>query len=160
MLFCKSNCYVSFIFLLASIYVSLKTDKEGVIKPLENILTSYQLDEYKKVRDDRRSIYMKGLLYGLTVGLVLIYLKGGIKDILSNVISGSCYILSVMLVVSYLYYILSEKKSIITILDNKKQREAWYKVYRHMQVNYHTGILLGIIGGGIYGWQYCNDNIW
>jgi SNF family Na+-dependent transporter len=155
MLFCKTSCYIASIFMIASIYTSLKTDKEGIIKPLVDKLTPQQKVNYDKIRDDRRNIYMKGLLYGLLLGLFMIYINNKSLFSLVDISNNGCYILSIMLVVSYLYYILSPKKSIITDLHNSKQRDAWYKVYKHMQFNYHTGAVLAIIGGAIYGWQYC-----
>ena len=30
-------------------------------------------------------------------------------------------------------------------LDNKQEREAWLKIYKSMQINYHAGFLLGLI---------------
>lgn len=152
---CYKSCYIALIFFIASLYTTLRTDKEGLIKTLKETLTPQQLLHYEAIRSNRRSIYMKGLLYGLLIALLLSYING--KSILStiSISSNGCYIMSIMLVVSYLYYIITPKETIITKLHSSKQREAWYDVYRNMQVNYHIGIVLGIIGGGIYGYQLC-----
>ena len=31
-------------------------------------------------------------------------------------------------------------------LESREQREAWLKIYKHCQYNYHLGLILGIVG--------------
>jgi hypothetical protein len=151
---CYKSCYIAFIFLIASLYISLKTDKEGIIKPFVDKLTTEQKINYNIIRNNRHKIYTNGLMYGFVISIIIgvsLYSIGMYKNLIFSI----CFILSTMLVFSYLYYIITPKKSIINELDNKEQRDAWFKVYRHMQVNYHIGLGLGIIGGGIYGLSIC-----
>ena len=40
-------------------------------------------------------------------------------------------------------------------LDKEEQRVEWQKIYRSMQLKYHLGLLLGVIGAGLFGSSIC-----
>ena len=57
----------------------------------------------------------------------------------------ACITGSITFTVNYFYYILTPKSEwMILSLEGQDQKEAWLKMYRHMQFNYHVGFLLGI----------------
>ena len=43
----------------------------------------------------------------------------------------------------------------IVHLDREDQRVEWQKIYRSMQLNYHVGLVLGIIAAGFFSGSIC-----
>ena len=53
-------------------------------------------------------------------------------------------------VIQYFFYILSPKSDWMVLhLNEEKQRSEWIKVYREMQLGFHGGIFIGIVGVAI-----------
>ena len=67
-----------------------------------------------------------------------------------------CIIVSSTFIFNYLFYILYPKSSyMIQQLNDKRQVDEWLKVYRTMQVKYHTGFVFGIIAVALFSLGYC-----
>ena len=57
-----------------------------------------------------------------------------------------CTITAVMFLFQYFYYILSPRPDYMVLhLKTQEQKEGWLKVYRKMQIQYHIGLVIGII---------------
>ena len=62
-----------------------------------------------------------------------------------------CLVLATSFITNFFYYILSRKKNwMLNSIDTPEQTKAWLKMYRGMQVYYHTGLVLGIIAVGFF----------
>jgi uncharacterized protein YacL len=150
---CYKSCSIALIFLIGSLYTNFNIDKSKYILPFIESLTPELKQKYIEISKERKNIYMKGLLYGLLLSIVI---AGVFYKITSfNYISSICFVSAVSLLTAFFYYIITPKTSIITDLDNEKQRTAWLNIYKHMQYNYHFGLLLGIIGASIYAYSIC-----
>ena len=153
-MFCYKSCSIALIFFLASLYTTLNTDKITYFLPFINSLSPELKEKYNNIAKERRSIYIRGLIYGLILSIIIASTFYSFKSF--NYISSVCFVSAVSLLTAFLYYIITPKTSIITDLDDPKQREAWLKIYKHMQFNYHIGAGLGLIGAFIYTYYLCN----
>ena len=67
-----------------------------------------------------------------------------------------CMVAAVAFSVNYFYYILSPKSDWMVLhLKSGEETQAWLKVYRTMQFNYHLGLVLGIIAVVAFGNALC-----
>lgn len=153
---CKSTCYVSIVLFIATIYLNLKVDKSKYTNDFIKSLSNPLKIEYKQRIDERKNIYFKGYALGLFLsGIVLIYNTHITNNPMSK-ISSICLVGFITLVTSYLYYILSKKqKLMINILETNKQKKLWSKIYKDMQFNYHTGIVIGLLSVITFSYSVC-----
>ncbi len=145
-------CAVAVIFLIAMLYMCvlspliLDEDKHSVMKQLKDTLTIEQQNTHTRIVKERMGIHMRGYGYGLVLSALILYYKmtSKSKKLTPNMMV--CVTASVTFLTNYFYYILSPKKEwMVTTLVTQQQKEAWLKMYRHMQYNYHIGFLLGIL---------------
>ncbi len=140
---CTTSCVLAIGFLSASVFITLNTEKDEKLKKLLEVLTPPQRVLYEKIRDERRLLYIHGFVLGFVLSLLAIYFTKTKMNRWGNL----CMVGAITFTVSYFYYVLSPKKyKMITVLDKKEEREAWWEVYKVMQKYYHLGFVLGIIG--------------
>ena len=64
-------------------------------------------------------------------------------------------VLSVSFFTNYFYYMLSPKTDwMLNHVESKEQTQAWLKMYRTCSFNYHAGLVLGIIGMGVFAYAF------
>jgi len=133
------NLFLSTAFLVATIS-TLRVNpvlKSNLMKQL----TSKEKEHYNNIIKHRRNIYLQGLFFGLILSFIFI-LYNKLKN--KTVILFSA--ISITFFVNYFYYILYPKKTyLLTILNTKKENQAWLDVYKSMQFRYHFGFLLGLL---------------
>jgi len=57
-----------------------------------------------------------------------------------------CLIVATVLIVSYLFYMISPKGVyMVSFLKTKEQRDNWVEIYRVMQQNYHLALGLAVM---------------
>jgi len=154
---CKTSCAIATIFLISMIYKLLMVDKSGVMKNFSKTLSPSLLKTYTGIISERRSIYFQGYLVGflLSMGVIAYYYFSENNKML-NKLTMLCSVIAITFVVSYFYYILHPKSDwMVKHLQTKAQREAWLKVYRHMQVQCHMGFGLGLVAVFLYGTSVC-----
>lgn len=140
---CNKYCALAAVFGTGSIMCFLNTKKGAVMEDFKDSLNEKQRKKYNEITQNRRKIYTHGLLLGAGLSLAPIYAFGS-KKLVS--INNLCVFISTVLITSYLFYMLSPKGEYMIIhLDDKEKREKWLKIYKKMQMNYHVGLVLGII---------------
>lgn len=154
---CKLLCMAGIIFFIANVYVSFNADKTEHKKAFYATLTPDLKAKYESIVIERRDIYLKGYIYGLILSVIIIL---GNKYTTKKSKMGRGGNIGVMvgvtLLTNYFYYMLSPKSDLmVTHLDEEAQRIAWQKIYRTMQVSYHSGLLLGIVASGFFGASIC-----
>lgn len=133
------NLYLSIAFFIATIF-TIQVDP-SIKQKLMNHLTMKEQEYYKDIIKMRQNIYFQGLGIGFILSLLFIYINK-----IKNKSTILLYAVSITFIVNYFYYILYPKdKYMISILDSKKENNAWLKIYRTMQVRYHVGFLLGLV---------------
>ena len=131
---CATSCVLALAFISASLFVMLNTEKDAKLVHFVELLTPEQQKLYEKVRNERRSIYIHGFLIGFVVSMFALYFMKTKMNRMGNL----CMVGAITFTISYFYYILTPKKyEMITSLDKKEEREAWWEVHKVMQKYYH-----------------------
>ncbi len=153
-MFCKSNCFISIIFLISMIYMQMKMPY-GEKQKYFNLLNDKQKEKYISIKNFRLKLYFKGYFIGLILALIFISFniyKNNFKIKPSLV---ACTVTAIMFLFQYFYYIISPKPDYMILhLKTKDQKEAWLKIYRAMQLNYHLGFVIGIFAVTIFSLSF------
>ena len=146
-------------FIVAMVYFHTATYMSQVATHYQSSLTPEQMDIYRKIVGERSKIAYQGYALGLVLsGLYLWYNKAyaSAKLRLSNT-STVCVVVAIMFVTNYFYYMLTPKTTyMLEHLKGEKEVKNWLTMYRHMQSNYHYGLLFGIAAAGAASWTYCS----
>lgn len=112
---------------------SINKDLINELSPKEKII-------YEEVINNRRNIYYSGLILGVIIALMFLYLTKS-NNYYYKIFSA----VAITFFINYFYYILYPKTLyMLEILDTQKENVAWLKIYRYMQLRYHLGFLLGL----------------
>lgn len=148
---CISSCLIGAGFLGSSILTMLKSKNSGTFKKFDHLLNIKQKEIYKKVINERASIYTQGIIIGTILGLL------SMSMIKTNKISKVCIFIVIALGFNYLYYMLYPKTTYMLLhLTNQKQNEAWLNIYTEMKKRCILGFILGVIGYFILARGACN----
>tara|TARA_Y100000389_G_scaffold191790_1_gene218497 strand:- start:7886 stop:8338 length:453 start_codon:yes stop_codon:yes gene_type:complete len=143
-----------FAFFIANIFVVFIPNKSKIKSEFLNTLSIELKNLHEEIVYERMQIYIQGYIYGIILSFFTTLLVKKLYNISNNTII--CLIMSITVVTNYFYYMLHRKKNLMVIhLTQEEQRNAWYKLYRYMQVKYHIGLLLGIISSGFFGASLC-----
>jgi hypothetical protein len=124
----------------------VEESESSLIKKLKNTLTLEQQNTYERIKRERMGIHMRGYGIGLLISALVLMYKFQFYSKSLTPTAMACITASITFTVNYYYYILSPKSEwMIQSLEGADQKEAWIKMYRHMQFNYHVGFLLGIV---------------
>ena len=139
----KIYCLISAIFIGASLYTMIKCKSCSPFKDYLSSLDEEQKKLYESIADERLSIYLQGVVIGVTISLVYLYFIKGTYDIIKH----SCIFTAITLFVQYIYYSLTPKSAwMVTNLKNQEQTQDWLDVYKFMKYRYHMGMVLGLVG--------------
>jgi len=152
---CAVSCMISAIFVIGMVYFYNLTDKSVVVKHYKSTLSSDLQKRYEKITKERADISYQGYALGAVLSLGIIFYNLKIKGAKMNISALVCTVLATAFVANYFYYILSPKSDwMLDHLQNKEEVKAWLLMYREMQFNYHTGLVLGIIAVGFLAFAF------
>lgn len=144
-----SLCLVASAFIGASLYTTLTCDKCQPHVDYRNSLGPVQKKIYLEIVEERKRIYIHGLILGAILASLFLWYKFNTINPLTN----GCIFSSIVLVTQYFYYMTKKKeKYMLNYLTNKDQIDGWLDVYKTMQNKYHIGMMLGIIGYILLGY--------
>lgn len=144
---CLNSCLISASLYAGILYVQLSGSTS--VQKLTKLFSKEQLTRYHDIALERREIYIKGLILGAVIGIVLLFLVDGTPY------SQGCIFSLSMGVVSYLYYTLSPKQPLMIAHLQKDQIPAWMEVRKEMSMKYHIGTLLGAGAAFLLGQGLC-----
>ena len=159
---CAASCAIAFIFIVANIYCCVFSHRSGgVIQEFVAKLSPDNQQRYAAITRERQGIYFMGLFLGFVLSMILLVCCR--KYFLGSGGSGGgrggvlCMVAAVSFSVNYFYYILSPKSDWMLLhLKSGEETQAWLKVYRTMQYNYHIGLVLGILAVVAFGNALCS----
>ena len=155
---CIVSCSISIIFLIGMIYMNLSIAKSKVILKYKDQLPDDLKKKYEEITKERIKIYYQGYILGFILSLFIILGNVYLEHKMLSTISMVCLVLATSFITNYFYYILSPKKQwMLDSIDTPEQTKAWLKMYREMQVYYHTGLVLGLIAMGIFAYGFRNN---
>ncbi len=135
-------------FIIAMIYMNIMAYKNKTVQNYKDQLPSEYKEKYENIVKERIKIYYQGYGLGFVLSLFIILYNYYIKKDKLSITNILCIVLATSFVTNYFYYTLYPKSNWMLDTDiNKdpKQVKAWLDMYKHMQLYYHTGLLLGII---------------
>jgi hypothetical protein len=152
---CGITCLVSLIMVFAMVYMMSAIQSSGIAQKYQAQLPPDLQDVYKKIADERARIYYFGYSLGFVLAaVIIIYNVRVIKNKLP-VATMVCLAVVVSFLTSYFYYILTPKTAwMLESIKSPDQTEAWLKMYRGMQVYYHSGIVLGTVAVGVFALSF------
>jgi len=140
---------ISAVFIIGMIYF-YSMDKSKIVKEYKKKLSPELKERYEKITKERMMISYTGYGLGLLLSLLIIYLKGKTRTF-----PLVCTVMATCFLTNYFYYMLSPKSDwMINHLYTPEQIKAWLQMYREMSYRYHMGIVLGIIGVGIFAFAF------
>ena len=142
---CQTYCIIAGSFICASIFVSFLTDKKELHGSYLDDLSVDNQKRYKFIVQERRKIYFQGFALGFVLSVASLYVNN--SNTKQNRTSNICQVLAISFTTNYFYYILYPKTDyMVKYLETEKQRNAWLKINKTMQFNYHFGFVLGLVG--------------
>jgi uncharacterized protein YacL len=149
---CLLSCAISAIFIIGMIYFYNMTGKSVIVNHYKSALSSDLQKRYEKISKERMIISYQGFLLGFLLSLGIIYYK---KDSKMNNTSLVCTVIATSFITNFFYYMLHPKSDwMLNHMGNQEEVKAWLQMYREMQFNYHSGLVLGIIGIGIFAFAF------
>jgi hypothetical protein len=141
--------------IFAMVYMMSAIRSSGIAQKYQAQLSPDLQDVYKKIADERARIYYFGYSLGFVLAAVIIIYNVRILKNKLPVVTMVCLAVVVSFLTSYFYYILTPKTAwMLESIKSSDQTEAWLKMYRGMQVYYHSGIILGTIAVGIFALSF------
>jgi uncharacterized membrane protein YkgB len=152
---CSISCSISAIFIIGMIYFYNSTSKNEVVIHYKSKLPSDLQILYDKISHERQMISYKGYILGFILSLFIIFYNANIKGGKLNNTSIVCIVVATSFLTNYFFYMLHPKsKWMLNYVNDKEQVKAWLQMYRTMQFNYHLGLVLGIIGVGVFAFAF------
>ena len=157
---CSISCSISAVFIIGMIYFYNAADKSTTVKQYRQQLSTQQKAVYDKIAAERLKISMQGYGLGFLLSLFIIYYNYQKTHKLRSSVT-VCIVLATSFLTNYFYYILSPKTDwMLNHIEGseaqvKQQTQAWLQMYRTMQFYYHAGLVLGILGIGIFAYAFC-----
>ena len=147
---CAISCMISAVFIIGMIYFYNRTDKSAIVKQYKGKMSPDLQDRYDKIARERMLISVQGYAAGVILSLLIIFYRG-----IKNPFSLVCTVMATCFLTNYFYYMLHPKSDwMLNHLGSQEEVQAWLKMYREMQLNYHTGLALGIIAVGVFAFAF------
>jgi hypothetical protein len=143
---CTISCAIASIFIIGMIYMNIAVYTNKTVQNYRDQLPENLKNKYDDITKERTKIYYQGYILGFVLSLFIILYNYKIKKEKLSSLSIVCIVLATSFITNYFYYILYPKSD--WMLDNitdQNQIKAWLEMYKHMQMYYHTGLLLGLV---------------
>lgn len=137
---CIITCGIACMFFSSMLYMSLNPYKYKLLKDFLSKLDEKQVHIFNEIHNERLQIYIIGLLLGILCGFIYLNFNSNIS------VYRTCNFISIVMGINYLFYLIYPKSTyMLQHLKNQDQIEAWLTLYKSMQYNQYTGMVLGLI---------------
>lgn len=152
---CYVSCMISATFIIGMIYFYYMTDKSVIVNHYKSSLSPELQERYDKISNERLMISYQGYTLGFILSMGFIFYNLKIKRYKMSTTGMVCSVLAISFITNYFYYMIHPKSDwMLNHVENKEEVKAWTQMYREMQYNYHMGLVLGIIGVGIFAFAF------
>ena len=150
---CSLSCSIATIFIIGMIYFYNATSRNLTVKYYKQQLNTQQKEAYDKIAKERLHISMQGYVLGFILALFIIFYSYQKKNIKPSMTV--CMVLATCFLTNYFYYMLSPKSDwMLNHVESQAQTKAWLAMYKTMQYYYHAGLVLGIVGVGVFAYAF------
>jgi hypothetical protein len=152
---CYLSCSISAVFLIAMIYMTFLTAKNATIQKYRDSLPIDLLNTYDEIVMERTKIYYTGYGLGICLAIGIILYNTYILKERLRPRSLVCIIVASAFLMNYFYYTLAPKtKWMLNEITDPDDVKAWLEMYRSMNVYYHSGLAIGLIAVGFFGYAF------
>jgi len=154
---CSTTCLIATGLIIAMIYFQNATTKSKIVKEYKKQMPTYLQNLYDKISTERLHIYYYGYVLGFILSIIIILYNYTISSKNNRLTTTSlvCLVIVVSFFTNYFYYILSPKSDwMLNHINSPEQTKAWLAMYREMQVNYHMGLVIGILAIGVIAFAF------
>tara|TARA_Y100000817_G_scaffold314821_1_gene315327 strand:- start:2808 stop:3245 length:438 start_codon:yes stop_codon:yes gene_type:complete len=131
-------CTLSIILLISNILFLYFKSNES-INTFKNKLTDEQLDIYKRIYSQRLYIYTSGIILGIIIAYIYVYLYTDSEYRL-------CKFIGIILIVKVcFYYFYPKHKLMLYFLNTKDQFIGWADIYTSFKEAWKVSLLISII---------------
>jgi hypothetical protein len=135
------------------IYFYNATSQNATVLQYKQQLNAQQRVAYDRIAKERLHISLQGYVLGFILSLFIIYFNYQKKQF--KPASVVCLVLATSFLTNYFYYMLSPKSDwMLNHVESKEQTQAWLYMYQNMQYYYHSGLVLGILGLGVFAYAF------
>jgi hypothetical protein len=150
---CSITCSISAVFIVGMIYFYNATRTNKTVQQYQTTLNAQQRIAYEAIAKERLHISIQGYVLGFVLSLLIILYNQSKKQFKPT--SVVCLVLATSFLTNYFYYMLSPKSDwLLNHVESKEQTQAWLQMYRAMQYYYHAGLVLGLVGLGIFAYAF------
>lgn len=145
---CTTSCALALVFAAGSVASCCGTNKKELSDKLKDSLDETQLKIYNEITKNRGNIYKNGVVAGVLVAATMVVVNLLLDNNINRLftINTLCLIVATVLIVSYLFYMISPKGVyMVSFLKTKEQRDNWVEIGRVMKQNYHLALGLSVI---------------
>jgi hypothetical protein len=136
-------CYIAVAFMFADLYLMI-VKKNDYEKSLD---TEEEVKMYEEVKKERMIIYAIANIIAFMVvrNIIFMNIKG------SNDVNTTCLYTAMYSITIYFVYTLFPKKHwMLDTVSKRSDAQEWLKKYRYMKMQWHVGLVLGIISYALY----------
>jgi hypothetical protein len=150
---CSLSCSIAFVFIVGMIYFYNATGENATVIQYKQQLNPEQRRIYEHIAKERLDISIQGYILGFVFSLLIIYFNYEKKHLKPSAVV--CLVLATSFLTNYFYYMLMPKSDwMLNHVESRQQTKSWLYMYRTMQYYYHAGLVLGILGVGIFSYAF------
>lgn len=155
MLPCGITCGISSVFIISMVFMNYAMMDSQIMKKYRDQLPEELQNTYQEIITERTKIHYFGYFLGFLLSIMIIFYNIRISKNKMGNLGMVCLVVTVSFITNYFYYILSPKsKWMLNEVKTEQQTKAWLVMYRHMQVYYHSSLVLGMIGVGLFAYSF------
>lgn len=133
-------CLIGISLLISSIYMSILKQDQDIFINFFKLLNQKQKVIYYNIVKERITIYVLGMILGLLLGIYY-YISNPKQNY------PICTFLSIVYIVKLgFYYFYPKSPLMLYSLTNKRQTDAWAKIYEEMKYRYKLSLFVGFLG--------------
>jgi hypothetical protein len=152
---CTLSCSIALVFIVSKIYMLNAMRTSQTIQNYQSQLPNRLQGVYQDIVSERSTIYYTGYALGVLLAVCIIFYNTQMRKERVSTTSMVCTVVASAFVVNYFYYILSPKTNwMLDHIQTTEQNKAWLEMYRNMQVFYHSGLVLGLVGLGVFAFAF------
>ena len=152
---CAISCMVSAIFVIGMIYFYNMAGKSEVVRHYLSSMPTDLQQRYARITEERSIISFQGYALGVLLSLGIIFYNEKVKKVKMGAAPLVCTVVATSFVTNYFYYMLHPKTDwMLNHMHKPEEVRAWLQMYRELQFNYHAGLVLGIVGVGVFAFAF------
>ena len=147
---CVNTCLLGAGFLGSSVLTMMSCSKGKKFRNFNNLLNENQRQTYAKIKNERMSIYIQGIVLGTALAFLVLSMTK------LNKTQKVCLFIVIAMGFNHVYYSLYPKSTyMLEHTYSQEQNKAWLAIYKEMKMRHILGFVLGLVGYYIFANGVC-----